>query len=182
MTKQEVEALIEKYTNNNTNKSTDINSSLNSDSIYLNMTYAEATSCEEYELVQNLFHKIIREIRRERENFLITSPLQISEESNSNNSQKSKSKFGNQMVSNNSKRAKSPKLNLNNIIQESFSKESVTAALNQSLNGSNSIIQPQQQNTNINNVNSSINIITSNKEAKKNSSKFPFFTKILNKS
>ena len=69
-----------------------ITSSINEPSYSLNVIHLESTSCEEYELVQSLFQRIIRDVRHQRETFHHSNPLHIIEET-SPKSQKSKTKF-----------------------------------------------------------------------------------------
>jgi hypothetical protein len=214
--RQDIDSLIDKYGNwcssNVTNKlvSNETNHALITDNclVSLNLTYMETTSCEEYELVQNLFHKIIRDVRRERETHHLVNPLQICEDNYSNSSasnslnSKLKSKSSSSYNSSSTlKRSKSPKHNSFNIIQD---------ANNQNLSGSHSQLTLGSHASNGNSLSannfqtlsstpavssaaagsstaatsaSSSNGGGTSKEInKKNSSKFPFFTKILNKS
>lgn len=194
---------MNKYSNS-TNKQIDltnsstVNSSNSSSTnpASFNLVHMESTNMEEYDIVQNLIHKVIRDVRRERELHQIPSPLQILEENQT--SSKSKSKLiGN---SSNNKRAKSPKPNLYNIIQDTTSLMSHNNANspNQNSPSSTSVVPFQSNNfssgnsTGVNNSSvyttnnsgsSSGNNLTSTKDSvKKNSSKFPFLQKILNKS
>jgi hypothetical protein len=174
--KPDVDALIEKYSYGSGNNINMINNKLfNSDPTNhalitegggggicllgcLNVTYMETTSCEEYELVQNLFHKIIRDVRRERETHHLVNPLQICEEiyySNNNSNQNANTNTNNNNNNNNNnssnslsnsklkskssssynssstiKRSKSPKHNSFNMIQD-LSQQNLSGSHNQ---------------------------------------------------
>lgn len=154
--KQDVEIIIEKYLNYT--KSNDLTSSLNSETINLNIVHMESTSCDEYELVQNLFHKIVRDVRRDRDTYFISNPLVINEESSANSehvklNSSFKQRFNSSPAFMGSKRSKSPKPNVNNVVEQTVS---VSPPANPSPN------------------------LVSFQSSKKN--KFPFFNKILNKS
>ena len=192
----------------------------------------ETTSCEEYEIVQNFFHKIIRTVKRERELNQLSNPAPPVIEENVSSS-KTKPK-----LSSNTKRAKSPKQNMYNMIQDPSQSSpdkhanTLSTVVTQSPisqpnsnyisisnnNNSNNSSSSNANNTNsintiggstLNSINinpsgyssSAINVsnnsnnnaasgvatnspgsLSSSKDTKKNSSKFPFLTKILNKS
>jgi hypothetical protein len=147
-------------------------------------------------MVQNVFHNIIREIRRDRSQILY--PLHITEES-SNNSSNTKFRPSILTSSAPSKRSKSPKPletassaptqnnSPTNSTGRSFISNSPIISSSSTPLTSNSVLY--NNNSSINNNNSSVhNFLQPNglngKEPvnKKNSSKFPFFNKILNKS
>jgi hypothetical protein len=183
--KQDVEVIIEKYLNNT--KAVDLSSSQSSETINLNLIHMESTSCDDYELVQNLFHKIIRDIRRDREIYSSTNlaNTQTNDETNSNsnivhNKQNSfKSRFNSSPAFIGSKRAKSPK-STSNLIQDNSNSHLSAPS---STHGSNNFISIQSNNNSVNNLSNTLNSINKDNNsntAKKN--KFPFFTKILNKS
>ena len=166
-----METVIEKYVNN-TKSNPDVSTSTISDSVGFSLMHLESTSCEEYELVQSLFHKVIREVRREREAHQISNPLQISEES----SQKNKLKSNTSTLT---KRTKSPKQN--NSIYEHSSQSA--ANVNSTGNG---MVSSQSAGNTLNStgaptVSNSAHFISSNKEASIKKNKFQFFNKILNK-
>lgn len=240
--KQDVENLINKYSSNSNNfykdKDKDSQTAQSNEtttvttepapkpSVNLNLIHMETTSCEEYEIVQNFFHKIIRTVKRERELNQLSNPTPpVVEESVT--SSKSKPK-----LANNSKRAKSPKQNMYNMIQDPSQSSpdkyanSLSTVVTQSPighssnyisinnninNNSNNSSNSNLNSTNsintvggsaVNNINinpggyssSTINVpsaasnspgsLNNSKDTatKKNSSKFPFLTKILNKS
>ncbi len=184
--KQEVELTVEKYLNNsstNNNKTNDLTSSLSSENVNLNLTHMESTNCDEYDVVQNIFFKIIRDVRRDREIHLIANPLVINEEniSPSNNihikHNSFKARFHNNHQSFLSKRSKSPKIIPNLIIQDANQLNNTVSVQPSSAPGTANLISFQSNNININSSNSTLN---SGNSVKKN--KFPFFTKILNKS
>ena len=165
--------MIEKYVNN-TKSNPDISTSTISDSTGFSLTHLESTSCEEYELVQSLFHKVIREVRREREAHQISNPLQISEESSQKHTSKSKSN-----TSTLTKRTKSPKQT------NSINEHSTQSAANVNSTG-NGMVSSQSAGNTLNTagttaVSNSAHFISSNKEASIKKNKFQFFNKILNK-
>lgn len=237
--KQDVDSLIRKCSNSSTNSLNKINDSTNtiindlaslsssstSSSLNnnINIVHMETTSCEEYDLVQNLFHKLIKETKREKEIYLShnhsTNNTQNDENTQNQSFKLSKSKFMNSSLTSSSKfRAKSPKQNQNTlIIQDSsnnlnnslFNSLSNNSSTNSSQNGNvnlslvpfqsnnsalqidsmlnstnsiNSQSQSSPLNSNYTNTSPIIKDVSSSSSSKKNSSKFPFFTKILNKS
>lgn len=153
---------------------------VNNGSNCLNLTYCESTSCEEYDLVQNLFHNLIREWKREKESFL---NLNQSDEKFSNSKSqkpkfiKSRAKSPNIKTNflastdsnNNQNMSTSPSIHSGSYGDGSFNSTPVHAA---SLPSSNSFT---------NGPNSNYSFKDSN-IGKKNTSKFPFLNKILNKS
>jgi hypothetical protein len=175
----------------------------------LNLTHFETTSCEEYEIVQNFFIKLLREIKRERDQHQLANQVIDENTSSSSSSKGNKSK----LIMGSKLRAKSPKSNASNIIQENNNNLSAPISTginsinsNMFLNSAASMSSPSQS---VNNpltdlVNSALNssnsaqtqnvdpetannsggkeITGTSSVSKKNSSKFPFFTKILNKS
>ena len=156
---------------------------------------SEITSCEEYEIVQNLIHKLVKEIKNDREatEFANNQTIYNSDDNNVTDIKKLKSSTLNYSKS----RSKSPMPNFNKIVNH----ESLTNVLQQSPNsnnnqfnisGSNTNNESSSNNSSLKNIeigstgtNNQIfpSIIANNtNSAKKPSSKFPFFTKILNKS
>ncbi|CAF0705637.1 unnamed protein product [Brachionus calyciflorus] len=202
--KNDVENLIRKYNYNTVKKISDSTNTIINDvnmvnnTTSLNLIHVESTSCEEYDIVQNLFHRLIRETKREKE--LFQNMNQSKDESNLIISKISKSKFT-------KSRAKSPKANANNIIpiesninslstsppfhSNSFLDSSFNLNQSSSIPTSNSFSNTsssQFSSTGTNNNSFTLNNSIFNRDnagasnSKKNSSKFPFFNKILNKS
>lgn len=132
-------------------------------SVCLNIIHVESTSCEEYEFVQNLFHRIIRDVRHQRESFQLSQPLHIIEEV----SQKSQKTKSNTSGTGNSKRTKSPKHEAN-----------VNSALNPNSVNANSVPVNLANANNFNNM----SVLPTSKDGSLKKNKFPFLNKILNKS
>ncbi len=174
----------------------------------LNLTHVETTCCEEYELVQSVITKLIKDVKKEKELFVQSSqPAQSIDENAVGSSAKTiKSKFIN------TRRAKSPKSNATHLVQHDAQNAPINIVNNPSIGGGSSLSNanvisssPVQSvnsqslsnelcsslNTNSPAVNSAVGEVETFmnpsataaiiKDAKKNSSKFPFFTKILNK-
>ncbi len=173
----------------------------------LNLTHVEMTCCEEYELVQNVITKLIKDAKKEKDLFIQASQPAQSIDENSAGSPFSSSKIIKSKFIN-TRRAKSPKSNATHIIQPDGPNTPINLASNpsiaSSLNSANVISSSPVQSVNSqslsNESSSSLNtnspLVNSGeiepfmnpsataaiiKDAKKNSSKFPFFTKILNK-
>lgn len=148
-----MENLLEKYSKP---AIADISSSsINDSSANLNLVHLESTSCEDYELVQSLFHKIIKDVRQQREAFHIMNPLQIIEENTPKNQKSGKN------------RTKSPKhLSENNVPIHQTSAGNNMSPVNLPNNG------PMN----------SLNLISTAKDGSLKKNKFPFLNKILNKS
>jgi hypothetical protein len=128
--------------------------------------HLESTSCEEYELIQALFHKIIRDVRHDREIYQLSNSLQICEDNSQGSQKNTKTK------SNNSKRTKSPK---NNSTENSNS-NSINLINNQNFSSNLPPIPSSSLTSHLNNNNSnSVNVISGNKEATIKKNKFPFF-------
>lgn len=83
VSKQELESLLRKYSQKSPQLSTKFTDSTNTitndqptskptrqTSDIIHVSHYESTSCEEYELVKNLFKQILKEYRREKEGFL----------------------------------------------------------------------------------------------------------------
>ncbi len=163
--KQDVINLVDKYSNKLPSDGGDLSGSTVSDGqVNINIVHLESTSCEEYELVQNLFHRIIRDVRLQRE---ASHHSQSVEEATAKN-QKMKSNAG--ILKN---RTKSPKhlgaeLNAN------------TCQSNASIANAASTLPANFQNSAANA--SVLNILPTNKDGSLKKNKFPFFNKILNKS
>lgn len=154
--KQDVENLLEKFSNGSKAATADISSSsITENQVNLNLIHLESTSCEDYELVQTLFHKIIKDVRQQREAFHITNPLQIIEENMPKNQKSGKN------------RTKSPKhLAENNVPNHQASANNNMSPVNIPNNGT---------------INS-LSVISSTKDGSLKKNKFPFLNKILNKS
>lgn len=127
-----------------------IKASINEPSHSLNVIHLESTSCEEYELVQSLFQRTIRDVRQQREIFQHSNPLHIIEETASPKSQKAKS---NTLTKT---RTKSPK-------HTTF--ESVAGAEANQVPGVN---------------NSNMGMLPASKDGSLKKNKFQFLNKILN--
>ncbi len=214
MNKQDVENLLKKYSQVNLNISQkpekDDKDSNSTSSLYdyyqtqpqinLNIIHMETTAVEEYELIQNIFHSIIRQIKQERFSLNL---LSLDNQTNDRiksvpGSYKTKPKLSN------SKRTKSPKnsnekidtLNLNsNILLGGLTseKDNITISNNNSNTSTMSNSYPHSRNSSPSNKDGGLHYITQHSPnssqlttlpntpiSKKNSSKFPFF-KILNK-
>ncbi len=177
--KLDVQTTIEKYSNKRFINGLNV-SSINNNESNVIIQSVEVTSCEDYDIVQNIFHKLIREIKRDRETIkYMTCQLQINDDVNNNNN------------NNNLKTLKTLKTNLNYSKSRSKSPRQANN-INISQNEIVNMINNNNVNieNNINNVESTNNsqsipnIIANNSNSakKQSSSKFPFFTKILNKS
>ncbi len=147
---------------------------------------SEITSCEEYDIVQHLIHKLVKEIKNDREAIDNTS-----DDNNLIDIKKLKSSTLHYSKS----RSKSPMPNVNKIVNHDSL--TLTNVLQQqsinnnqyNISGSNTNNESSSNNSSLKNIEIGTNnqifptIIANNtNSAKKQSSKFPFFTKILNKS
>lgn len=177
--KQEVESLVERFLNPGNNPSqlslsqavtdTKYTPQTNTDlSISLNLIHLESTSCEEFELVQNLFHRIIRDIRQQREPLQQNNPLHIIEEV-SPKSNKSKSNIAALATKN---RTKSPK----HLATDSTINPVVH--LNSSLSSTQSSMNLPHLNNYINGA--AMGQLPTSKDGSLKKNKFPFLNKILN--
>lgn len=178
----------------------------------LNLTYVETTSCEEYEIVQDFVNKLLRDVKRERDQFTQTTTTNNSStiQSIDENSTTMSSKASKSTKLINSKRPKSPKSSLFNVIQaEATNSININTNSSSCANTTSAIsASPAQSSLNSQSISneSFSSLITNNSPTtdaveplmmmtsiaassntvspipKKNSSKFPFLTKILNKS
>ncbi|RNA08322.1 ras family member 12 [Brachionus plicatilis] len=178
--KNDVEDVLKKYGSGSSKRISDSTNTIISDlervNGSLNIVHVESTSCEEYDLVQNLFHKLIRECKREKEIF-----QSLNQPDDGLFSRLPKPKVSGKT------RAKSPNLKSNIFIPNEYNQNLSTSppvysgsygdpafssAQTHSLPSSNSFTSTP---------NSSSNYTFPN-TGKKNPSKFPFLNKILNKS
>jgi hypothetical protein len=138
VTKNDVDSLLARYstlnlTQNYSKEEKQINlySDVSSSYQFLNIAHFETTVCEEYQLIEHVFHKILREIKNCRKT--------LSANSINNNQDKileiSTSSLKKKLKLANSKRSKSPKLNLSYMINQKTS--ILTDANNNNKNNNN---------------------------------------------
>jgi hypothetical protein len=144
-----------------------ITSSINEPSYSLNVIHLESTSCEEYELVQSLFQRIIRDVRHQRETFHHSNPLHIIEET-SPKSQKSKTNSMTKI------RTKSPK----HSIYDAIAISDITTNNLQPANNNNNV-NNNNNNKNNNDVSNHMGILPPSKDGSLKKNKFQFLNKIL---
>jgi hypothetical protein len=174
--KQEVDAFVDKCSSSSSQVCEPL----------INIRHMETTSCEDFALVQNVFHSIIREVRQDRNP--LSNPLHITEDT----STLMKPKTSGLAATIVNKRSRSPKPNdasaQNGSPSSSMRNSFASISISNSPNGSSMCASPPSANStactgNNSNVNSFLAANPNGKEmGKKNSSKFPFFNKILNKS
>jgi hypothetical protein len=210
VTKNDVDALLTRYSSVNLThncskeeKQPNLFLDASSNIKLFHITHLECTVCEEYQLIENIFHEILRDIKKDRISLEVYSNNQDDILQSLNSGSKTKLK------PTNSKRAKSPKSNPNSLIHQNtnilsddmnnnISSDglfSIDSSYNSNLKKTNlSAINARSRNSSpsfsngdFNNINTTSkdttpNSVTSSGLIKKNSSKFPFFNKILNKS
>lgn len=181
--KDDVDFVINKYGSKRISDSTNtiINDleKVNNGSNCLNLTHYESTSCEEYDLVQNLFHNLIREWKREKETFLNSNHSEERFSTSKVSKPKLYSKSSNIKANviastdanNNQNISTSPSIHSNSYVESSFNSTQTHAT---SLPSSNSFTNGPISNSNY--------PFKDPNTGKKNTSKFPFLNKILNKS
>ena len=185
--KHDVERIMEKFSNKNILKPLNVKNE-NNEASSLIISSSEITSCEDYEIVQNLMHKLIREIKRDSETIeYMTRQLKINNEDCINNNFKTHLKSS---LNYSKSRSKSPRPVFNSTNKSNTSiNETLLLQTNSSTNNESSSNNSSLKNVDIanglaiaNQTNSqSYPNMIANTSTKKQSSKFPFFTKILNK-
>lgn len=171
---------------------------------FFDIMHLETTACDEYQLIENTFHRILRDIKKDRQ--LLNECYNMNHQDIFFQTSILSSKSILKQI--NPKRSKSPKLNSINLIHQTS-----TLPDTNNNNASSNTLSPIEISCNNSIKNSTLyvsnshsrnsspnfsnrefsNINTANKDAiqnnsnssgltKKNSSKFPFFNKILNKS